>query len=101
MTARKKDRFVIRFLSPLESVGGGAVIHELSCKHKRKSESVLDEFEDEENDQLPELVLRWLSKHEDRPVRAEEFVDAHRLQDEKLLETFREMTSRQQFAVLY
>lgn len=50
MTARKKDRFVIRFLSPLESVGGGAVIHELSCKHKRKSESVLDEFEDEEND---------------------------------------------------
>ena len=62
---------------------------------------MLDEFEDEENDQLPELVLRWLSKHEDRPVRAEEFVDAHRLQDEKLLETFREMTSRQQFAVLY
>lgn len=101
LTAKKKDRFVIRFLSPLESVGGGSVINEFPGKHKRKTETVLAEFSDEEHDQTPELVMRWLEKHEHRPVRAEEFVDTHRLQDEKILETLSEMTSRQQFAALH
>ncbi|MDD7642112.1 MAG: selenocysteine-specific translation elongation factor [bacterium] len=101
LTAKKKDCFVIRFLSPLESVGGGSVINEFPGKHKRKTETVLAEFSDEEHDQTPELVMRWLEKHEHRPVRAEEFVDTHRLQDEKILETLSEMTSRQQFAVLH
>ena len=100
LTARKKDRFVIRFLSPLESVGGGVVINELPGKHKRKAGATLLEFSDEENDQLPELVMRWLSGKREMPVKPEEFVDTHRLKDEKVLETLRKMASRQQFALL-
>lgn len=100
LAVKKKDRFVIRFLSPLESVGGGIVIHEVAQKHKRKSEATLAEFSDEENNQLPELVMRWLSGKREKPVKLDEFVESHRFYDEKLIQTIGEMAGTQQFAFM-
>lgn len=100
LTAKKKDRFVIRFLSPLESVGGGSVIDEVPGRHKRKAQATLAQFSEEENNQLPELVMRWLTGKWEKPVKLDEFVESHRMQDEKLLQTIREMAVAQQFALM-
>lgn len=35
------DRFVIRFLSPLETIGGGVILDPLPCRHKRGDPAVL------------------------------------------------------------
>ena len=39
--ARCGDRFVIRFLSPLETIGGGVILDPLPCRHKRGDPAVL------------------------------------------------------------
>ena len=39
------DRFVIRFYSPLETIGGGTILDPNAVKHKRFKENVIDELE--------------------------------------------------------
>ena len=39
--ARCGDRFVIRILSPLETIGGGVILDPLPCRHKRGDPAVL------------------------------------------------------------
>ena len=41
MALRRGDRFIIRFYSPIITVGGGTVIDTLPAKHKRNREEVL------------------------------------------------------------
>lgn len=38
---KRNDRFIVRFLSPVESFGGGRVIDSIPLKHKRNDEAVL------------------------------------------------------------
>ena len=42
VAARKDDRFVVRFYSPVETVGGGVVLDASPRKHRRKAASVLE-----------------------------------------------------------
>lgn len=42
MAAKKNDRFVIRFYSPLETIGGGVILDENAKKHKRNDPKVAE-----------------------------------------------------------
>ena len=42
VAARKGDRFVLRFYSPVETVGGGVVLDAAPVKHRRRVASVLE-----------------------------------------------------------
>lgn len=42
IVCKRNDNFIIRFLSPLISIGGGKVLEENPIKHKRKSEEDLN-----------------------------------------------------------
>ena len=39
---KKNDKFIIRYFSPMESMGGGYVIDPYAIKHKRKDEAVIN-----------------------------------------------------------
>ncbi|NLY87178.1 MAG: selenocysteine-specific translation elongation factor [Clostridiales bacterium] len=41
MTLRRKDKFIIRFYSPIITVGGGEIIDVMPDKHKRNKENIL------------------------------------------------------------
>lgn len=41
MSLRRGDRFIVRFYSPLITIGGGVVLDTLPAKHKRNKEEVL------------------------------------------------------------
>lgn len=41
---KKGDRFVIRFFSPVETIGGGSVLDDCPGKHRRNSPKVLEAF---------------------------------------------------------
>ena len=41
LAARQGDRFVLRFYSPLETIGGGVILDEHPYRHKRHDEGVL------------------------------------------------------------
>ena len=42
IAAKRGDRFVIRFYSPLETIGGGVVLDDLPRRHKRGDQAVLE-----------------------------------------------------------
>ncbi len=45
MALRRKDKFIIRFYSPIITVGGGEIIDVMPEKHKRNKENILSELE--------------------------------------------------------
>lgn len=45
MALRRRDKFIIRFYSPIITVGGGEIIDVMPEKHKRNRENVLKELE--------------------------------------------------------
>ena len=68
----KGDRFVIRFYSPVTTVGGGVVIDPHPPKQKRFNEAVLEEIAVKEEGDLEEVALQELNKHPDKIMSAEE-----------------------------
>lgn len=42
VTLKKGDRFVVRFYSPLETIGGGVVLDPVAVRHKRRDITVLE-----------------------------------------------------------
>jgi len=68
----KGDRFVIRFYSPVTTIGGGVVIDPHPPKQKRFNEAVLEEMAVKEEGDLEEVALQELNKYPDRIISLED-----------------------------
>ncbi len=53
---RRGDRFIVRFYSPIITIGGGVILDTLPAKHKRNREEVLDGMEILEKGSLADVV---------------------------------------------
>ena len=42
IATKNGDRFVIRFYSPLETIGGGVILDDAPIKHKRNAAGVIE-----------------------------------------------------------
>ncbi|NLW45352.1 MAG: selenocysteine-specific translation elongation factor [Syntrophomonadaceae bacterium] len=70
------DRFVIRFYSPVTTIGGGVVIDPHPSKQKRFNEAVLEEMAVKEGGLPEEVVLQELNKHPERIISVEDLAAA-------------------------
>ena len=75
MALRRGDRFIIRFYSPIITVGGGTVLDTLPLKHKRNREEVLAGMEILAGGSTEDIIAAKSGEH--RFVRQEEL--AHEL----------------------
>lgn len=57
VAVRRGDRFIIRFYSPMISIGGGRIIDALPAKHKRNKEEVLGGMEILDSGSTEEIIL--------------------------------------------
>ena len=53
---KRNDRFIVRFLSPVESFGGGRVIDTIPLKHKRMDEAVLKVCEEKASADIEKIA---------------------------------------------
>ena len=58
LAARQGDRFVLRFYSPLETIGGGVILDEHPYRHKRHDEGVLAALAVRENGADEEKIVQ-------------------------------------------
>lgn len=65
---KRNDRFVIRFLSPVETVGGGKILQILAKKHKRMDDAVLMQLSQREADDMQQLILSVIDESMKQPV---------------------------------
>ncbi|MDK2919232.1 MAG: selenocysteine-specific elongation factor [Candidatus Petromonas sp.] len=57
------DRFVVRYYSPLETIGGGVILDPNAVKHKRFKEEVIDELEAKNEGDKSQIVENVLQKY--------------------------------------
>lgn len=62
LAAKNGDRFVIRFYSPLETIGGGIILDAAPKKHKRNDDTVIDSLKIKESGSGDERVIQVLSE---------------------------------------
>ena len=56
VAVKKGDRFIIRFYSPVESIGGGVVLDACPVKHKRNDKSVIADMKIRETGSLKDIL---------------------------------------------
>ena len=66
--AAKGDRYVLRFYSPMETIGGGAVIEAAPARHRRSDAEVLRILAVKETGTPQELVAEAVGRHHLTPV---------------------------------
>jgi selenocysteine-specific elongation factor len=72
VVAYKGDRFVIRYYSPVNTIGGGIIIDGNAPKQKRFREDVLDELAIKEEGSLYDVILHELQSHPEELVNVNE-----------------------------
>ena len=58
MAVKTADRFVVRFYSPLETIGGGVILDDTPAKHKRNDTTVLASLQIRESGSVDARVLQ-------------------------------------------
>ncbi|SKC64784.1 selenocysteine-specific translation elongation factor [Maledivibacter halophilus] len=56
------DRFVVRYYSPLETIGGGVILDPNAIKHKMSNEDVINELKDKSEGNKELIIERALNK---------------------------------------
>ena len=62
IAAKNGDRFVIRFYSPLETIGGGVILDDCPQRHKRNVKAVLDALKIKESGSDGDRVIQILAE---------------------------------------
>ena len=62
IAAKSGDRFVIRFYSPLETIGGGVVLEDAPLRHKRGDKAVLEALKIKESGSGDQKVIQTIAE---------------------------------------
>ncbi len=63
IVAKRGDRFVVRFYSPLETVGGGVIVDPCPFKHRRSDKKALEGMEIKLTGERRDVVGRLIADH--------------------------------------
>ncbi|MBR0399616.1 MAG: selenocysteine-specific translation elongation factor [Mogibacterium sp.] len=70
IAVRRGDRFIVRFYSPIITIGGGIILDTLPLKHKRNREEVLAGMEILDRGDISDIILAKAGER--RPVKKDE-----------------------------
>lgn len=91
IASKKGDRFVIRFLSPLETIGGGVILDDQPRRHKRSDPKVSEALRIKETGSGDEQVAQALAEFGRRLPTARELAAKLRREEESVAEELREL----------
>ncbi|MGE5379873.1 MAG: selenocysteine-specific translation elongation factor [Methylocystaceae bacterium] len=94
IVANKHDHFVLRFYSPVTTIGGGVVIDAHPPKQKRFKEEVLKELAIKEEGSLDEMLLHELDRHSERPLPAVELAKSLGQSEASVLPVLTDLVTR-------
>ncbi|MGL4912794.1 MAG: selenocysteine-specific translation elongation factor [Romboutsia sp.] len=63
IVAKKGDKFVVRYYSPMETIGGGVVVDIAPKKHKRFDEKVIQTLKIKEKGELEDILEEYLKRN--------------------------------------
>ena len=93
IAAKRGDRFVIRFYSPLETIGGGVVLDDLPRRHKRGDQAVLEALAIRESGSGDDQLVQLVAEHGHSLPTLEKLSAPQNLDREELGRSLEELTS--------
>jgi len=78
------DKFVVRFYSPLETIGGGRILDSNAMKHKRFKTNVIEDLESKSAGRKEDIVEAIIEKHEDQLINGKYLVQHIGIGEEEL-----------------
>lgn len=89
---RKGDHFVLRFYSPVETIGGGAVLDACPKKHRKNDNKVLEAFQIKENGSAEEQLELSVLEHKGYFYSLKELTNKSALDRSKVKNLVRRLT---------
>ena len=93
IATKKGDRFVIRFYSPLETIGGGVILDDCPQRHKRSDTGVLEALKIKESGSGSDQVLQVLSEFGSQLPTAAELAAKLRCDETEAAEAVRDLVA--------
>ena len=91
LALRRGDKFVVRFYSPLETIGGGVVLEPNPCVHRRKQEKVIQELEQKESGSSADVIEMHIKAHADTMITGTELAKLTALSPEEVKDDIEEL----------
>lgn len=88
---RRGDRFVVRFYSPMETIGGGIVLEPNPKKKKRFQPDVIEELKQKESGSSADVIELHVKQHEATMVTAAELAKITALSPEEVREDLEQL----------
>ena len=93
IATKKGDRFVIRFYSPLETIGGGVILDDCPQRHKRTDTGVVEALKIKESGSGSDQVLQVLSEFGSQLPTAAQLAAKLRCDESEAAEAVRDLIS--------
>lgn len=94
ISTKSGDRFVIRFYSPLETIGGGVILDDSPARHKRFQQGVLDALKIKESGSGGDRVIQVLTEFGTELPDAARLAAKLRLDEEDVAKAVQELCAR-------
>ena len=94
ISTKSGDRFVIRFYSPLETIGGGVILDDSPARHKRFQQGVLDALKIKESGSGGDRVIQVLTEFGTELPDAARLAAKLRLDEEDVSKAVQELCAR-------
>lgn len=94
ISTKSGDRFVIRFYSPLETIGGGVILDDSPARHKRFQQGVLDALKIKESGSGGDRVIQVLTEFGTELPDAAKLAAKLRLEEEDVAKAVQELCAR-------
>ncbi len=94
IVVKRGDRFVVRFYSPLETIGGGVVLESNPQKKKRFNEDSIDELRRKESGSLADICALNIRQHADTMITRSELSKLMAHSQEELIPYLEELVDQ-------
>ena len=83
---RRGDKFVVRFYSPMETIGGGVILEPNPVRHKRFQKDVIEDLERKESGSSADVIEMHVKAHGDTMITQTELAKLTALSMEEVVE---------------
>ncbi len=90
---RRGDKFVVRFYSPMETIGGGVVLEPNPSIHRRRQETVIEDLKRKESGSSSDIIEMHVREHGDSLATQAELAKLTALSVEEVTEALQELKS--------
>ena len=94
ISTKSGDRFVVRFYSPLETIGGGVILDDSPARHKRFQQPVLEALKIKESGSSGDRVIQVLTEFGTELPDAAKLAAKLRLDEEDVAKAVQELCAR-------